>query len=514
MKRFIFSLFLIFVFIIVCAKFVRAETRTEKPNILFIMADDLGWADVGCYGSKYYQTPNIDRLAEHGMKFNRYYAANPFCSPTRASILTGQWPARIGITVPACHVEEVIVEKCGLEEKGPPGVRTRNAISLTRLKREYRTISEEFKDAGYATGHFGKWHLGRDPYNPQNQGFDVDVPHWYGPGPNAYLPPWKLPKHVSEHFSPNHSNEHIEDRMADEAVRFLEQNHEKPFFLNYWAFSVHSPFQAKPELIEKYEYSRDPENEQRNALYAAMVQSLDDGVGKLLDAIERLGLSKKTIIIFCSDNGGIAETYKPFADPITSNLPLRAGKGAVYEGGVRVPLIVVWPDHVKAGSVSEEIVQSIDFYPTFLEIFGMKPQSEQRFDGVSFLPALQGGKMKRDTIYCHCPHTNSALIDYLAGTAVWQGDWKLIRFYCKGEDMTDQFELYNIKNDPSERNDLFEVNPERVAAMKNLMGAFLKETDAVIPQPNPLFRGLPEDHPLQKEKRKILNEARKAKNAN
>ena len=495
-------------FFAVCSGFLSAATA-ERPNIVFIMADDLGWRDTSPYGSKYYPTPHIDRLSQRGMRFTRAYAANPFCSPTRASIMTGLWPARIGITVPACHVEEVVTEKCGLVERGHPGVRTRNAISLTRLKQEYRTLAEELKDAGYATGHFGKWHLGRDPYNPQNQGFDIDVPHWSGPGPNAYLPPWKFPKAIAEWFIPKHDREHIEDRMADEAIAFMEANKGKPFYLNYWAFSVHSPWQAKPELIDQYEFSRDPASEQRNALYAAMIHSLDDAVGKLIDALDRLHLADKTLIVFTSDNGGIAEKVQQFEDPITSNQPLRAGKGAVYEGGVRVPFIVSWPNHVQAGSVCGEIIQSVDYYPTFLDLLGIKPKEGQPFDGISILPALKGGKLNRDAIYCHIPHTNSPLLDYLAGTAVWEGDWKLIRFYCKSDDLTDTFELYNLKDDISETRDLAKEHPDRVASMKKKMDAFLKDTDAVIPTVNPFYRELPADHPMQQERERVIEKEKR-----
>ncbi|MDR2849950.1 MAG: sulfatase, partial [Verrucomicrobiota bacterium] len=363
----------------------------RRPNIVFILADDLGWRDISPNGSTYYPTPNLERLAQRGVRFTRAYAANPFCSPTRASIMTGQWPARIGITVPACHVEEEVLEKNGLVDRRPAGVRTRDAVFLTRLKREYRTLAEELHDAGYATGHFGKWHLGRDPYNPQNQGFDVDVPHTYWPGPPAYVAPWAFPKEVSDHFSPRTPDEHLEDRMADEASQFIEANKDRPFFLNYWAFSVHGPWKAKESLIAHYAAERDPFSPQRTPVYAAMVHSLDDAVGTLLNTLDRLGLADNTIIVFFSDNGGVSEPqpHAGFADPITSNAPLRAGKGSVYEGGVRVPLLVAWPGHTKPGTVSDELVQSTDFYPTFLDILGLPPRPRPRRDGATNHPPRQ-----------------------------------------------------------------------------------------------------------------------------
>ncbi|MDR1958224.1 MAG: sulfatase [Planctomycetaceae bacterium] len=490
MKKLMFTVFLLFLPVVsVFSPVLQAET-SKRPNIVFILADDLGWTDTKPYGSSFYPTPNIERLAERGVRFTNAYAGSPICSPTRASIMTGLWPARIGITQPVCHVEEVIVEKRGLVEKEPPRFPYRRAVSLTRLKQEYRTLAESLHDAGYVTGHFGKWHLGREPYDPLHQGFDVDVPHTFLASPPGYLAPWKFPPDLS--FKANEPKEHIEDRMANEAVKFIETNQDKPFFLNYWAFSVHGPWQAKEELIEQYQSKVDPSKPHKNPLYAAMIHSLDDAVGRLLDTLDRFNLTDNTIIVFFSDNGGKITHRDPNEPDITSNVPLRAGKGSVYEGGVREPLIIAWANHFKADSVNDELVQSIDFYPTFLDILGLRPEKDQKFDGISFLPALKGEKLNRE-IYSHFPH-GTAGGDNNAGSFVRQGDWKLLRFYSKNDDLTDKYELYNLKDDISESHDLAAEHPDKVVSLKKLLNTFLEETDAVLPEPNPNYRSNPKTH--------------------
>jgi arylsulfatase A-like enzyme/formylglycine-generating enzyme required for sulfatase activity len=424
--------------------------------------------------------------------------------------MTGLWPARTGITVPGCHVEEVVLEKAGLLDRRPPGVRTRDAVFVTRLKTEYRTLAEELLDAGYVTGHFGKWHLGRDPYNPQNQGFDVDVPHTFWPGPPPYVAPWTFPKEVADHFAPRVPDEHLEDRMADEAASFIEANRDRPFYLNYWAFSVHGPWNGKTNLIEHYRALAKPDSPQRNPVYAAMVHSLDDAVGRLIDTLDRLRLTDNTIVVFTSDNGGYDHPARNGVEgdiPVTSNAPLRAGKGCVYEGGVRVPLLVAWPGHIAPGSVSEELAQSVDWYPTFLDALGIAPKDGQAFDGASLLPALKGGRLARDAIYCHFPH-GGAIDDSNAGSVVWEGDWKLLRLYARNADMSDRHELYNLRDDLSETTDLAARHPERVRALSAKLDRFLAASQAVIPEPNPFYRDLPADHPLRAEKQRLIEKDR------
>ncbi|MBI5821934.1 MAG: sulfatase [Verrucomicrobia bacterium] len=470
----------------------------RQPNIVFILADDLGWRDTSLYGSKFYQTPNIERLAARGMMFTQAYAASPLCSPTRSSIMTGLWPARIGITTPACHVQEEVFEE-KLIPKGPRGSRALQAISVTRLKQEYFTLAEALKEAGYATGHFGKWHLGLEPFDPLHQGFDVDVPHTSGPGPSGgYLAPWKFPPKLNFQGQPG---EHIEDRMASEAVKFLRANKDRRFFLNYWAFSVHSPWDAKKELIEKYLKRVDPKNPQRNPLYAAMVESLDDAVGTLLKTLDELGLAENTIIVFFSDNGGVTfpaaneskrTPLRPeFGSiPITSNTPLRGGKATIYEGGTREPCVVVWPGVVRAGAKSDAIIQSVDFYPTLLEMAGLKAREGLVFDGISFVPALRGQPLNREAIFCHFPHY-VPIVSTVPSAYVRKGDWKLIRNFCDNDDQSDRLELYNLADDLGETNNLAAKMPEKAKDLNALLGKFLADSHAVVPKPNPDYRPLP-----------------------
>jgi arylsulfatase A-like enzyme len=456
-----------------------AAATPRKPNIVFILADDLGWRDTSAYGSAFYETPNVERLARRGMQFSQAYAAAPICSPTRASIMTGLYPARLGITVPAGHQPEEILTST-LETRGRPDHKALAARTATRLKLDYFTLAEAFRDAGYATGHFGKWHLGREPYDPLHQGFDVDVPHWWGPGPaGGYLAPWKFPNFQGR------PGEHIEDRMAQEAVKFLRANRDKPFFLNYWCFSVHAPHGAKPALIEKYRARADPKAGQRNPVYGAMVQSMDEAVGRLLDALDELRLVQDTIVVFFSDNGGI-HFHDIEGAPVTSNAPLRGGKATIYEGGTREPCIVVWPGVVKPASRSDQVISSIDFYPTLLEMTGLRPRDGQKFDGLSIVPALRGGRLSRDAIFCHHPHYTPAT-GHRPSTYIRQGDWKLIRFYADTDDQKDRFELYNLKDDLGETQDLAPRLPAKVRELNARIDAFLKDTGAVVPQPNPAY---------------------------
>jgi len=457
----------------------------RRPNVVFILADDLGWRDTSLYGSTFCETPNIDRLARRGMVFTQAYAANPLCSPTRASIMTGLYPARIGITAPVCHVPQEVLKET-LQPKAPPHQKALACVSATRLSQDYFTLAEALKAAGYATGHFGKWHLGREPYDPLHQGFDVDVPHWPGPGPaGSYLAPWKFPDFQGR------PGEHIEDRMAGEATGFLEANKDRPFFLNYWCFSVHSPWGAKPDLIEKYRAKARPDSPQRNPVYGAMVQSLDENVGRLVQTLDRLGLAQNTIVVFFSDNGGVH-----FADvegaPVTSNAPLRGGKATIYEGGTREPCIVIWPGVTKPGSRSDALISSIDFYPTLLEMTGLAPRPSQQLDGISIVPALRGKPLARDTVFCHFPHYIPATGNRPA-TCVRQGDWKLIRFHADNDDQTDRFELYNLKADLSEIKNLAGAMPDKVKELNALITEHLQQITAVVPVANPAYRpGAPE----------------------
>ncbi len=456
------------------------QAGPPRPNILLILADDLGWSDTTLHGTtSLYETPHIERLAKRGMTFPRAYAASPLCSPTRASILTGLNPARIGITAPVCHTKTVRL-KARLRPKGPAQAKALICDSVTRFSPDYTTLPKELKKAGYVTGHFGKWHLGPEPWSPLEHGFDVDVPHWPGPGPaGSFVAPWKFPA-----FKERKPGEHIEDRMGDEAVAFMEQNRDVPFFLNYWQFSVHAPFDSKEEYIARHRGRVDPASPQRSPTYAAMVQSLDDNVGKMLDALDRLGLADNTLVIFTSDNGGNMYNEVDGTTP-TSNAPLRGGKGNLWEGGVRVPAIFAWPAHIAANVRSEALIQTTDIFPTLIELLQLKSPEGARFDGRSIVPALQGADFDRGPIFTFFPH-QVRVPDFLPpAVSVHSGDWKLIRQFHQGDHAGHAFNLFNLRDDIGETRDLAAAQPERVKRLDALITRFLQETEAVVPLPNP-----------------------------
>ena len=460
----------------------------DKPNVVFILADDLGWMDLSCMGSDLYESPNIDWIAENGMLFTNAYAANPLSSPTRASIMTGLWPSRIGITAPACHVKAEVFE-ASVGGISKPESRVVNPASATRLLTEYETIAESFKRVGYQTAHIGKWHLGHEPYDPFHQGFDIDIPHTPAPGPepDGFFAPWPVWPGEGK------TGDHLEDRMAEEAVMFIKDNADKPFLLHYWAFSVHAPWHTKQGLIEKYEKKIDMNNPQHNPVYAGMVEVLDDAVGKLLETLEEEGLMDNTIIIFFSDNGGwswgpnehVHEKYKGV--PQTSNLPLRGGKANIYEGGIRVPLLVSWPGEIESGIINtKDIVSSVDIYPTLLDMCGIDPLPNQLFDGMSILPAIKGGIFTRDEFFCHFPHDPIAT-GAISGSSVRKGDWKLIKYYHDNYDQSHRYELYNLKWDIGETTNLVTFQAEKAEELKILLAKYIDETNTVVPIANPNY---------------------------
>ena len=461
---------------------VSTHAAERPPNLVFILADDLGWNDTTLRGqTKLYETPNIQKLAARGIYFSRAHSASPLCSPTRASILTGLSPARTGITSPNCHLPQVILK---------PTLAARAAIdspcimpsSVTRLATDYPTLPKSLKAAGYATGHFGKWHLGHPPYSALEHAFDVDVPHWPGPGPaGSFVAPWKFPD-----FDPDTPNQHIEDRMAKEAVAFMEANRDKPFFLNYWMFSVHAPFNAKADLVEKYRRKIDKNDPQHCPTYAAMIESMDDAVGTLLDTLDRLGIAENTIVVFTSDNGG--NMYNTVDETTaTSNLPLRGGKATMYEGGTRVPLVVSWPGKIKPASESDALVNSCDFYPTLLELMNIKPAADQRFDGISFAKALRGEALERGGMFTYFPHSPPVPEWQPPAVSVHRGDWKLLRLFHAGENAAHRYKLFNLKDDIGERDNLAAKQPDLVKELDGLIEEFLKSTEAIAPIANPAY---------------------------
>ena len=426
----------------------------SKPNILFILADDLGWTDGGCFGSEFYETPKIDRLAAQGMRFTNNYSACTVCSPSRAAILTGQYPARL-------HLTDFI----------PGHVPTKAKLSVPdwtmHLSLEVPNLAQRLKSAGYATASIGKWHLGEAGFWPEKQGFDLNIAGYDHGHPPTYFSPYKIPT-----LTEGPQGEFLSDRLTSEAIKFIEQNKDRPFFVYLPHYAVHHPVMAKPEVIAKYKSKVDPKAPHKRPEYAGLIESVDDSVGRLLAKLEELKLSENTVVIFTSDNGGLAS--------ITTNLSLRAGKGSAYEGGVRVPLIIKWPGVTKPGSVCHTPVIGVDFYPTLLAMAGVMP-SPGVVDGENIEPLLrQSGSMKRDAIYWHYPHYHQ-----LGGTphgAIREGDFRLVEFY---ED--NHAELYDLKEDIGETKDLAAALPDKTAALRKKLQDWRQRVDAQMPTPNPNY---------------------------
>ena len=481
-----------FISLLILLSFSSLIAQEKQPNIVFILADDLGWSDVTLYGkTKLYETPNLERLAARGITFTRAYASSPLCSPTRASILTGQTPARTGITAPTAHLGKVKL-RASLQKKPNPENKSVILESVTRLDNKLPTLVKQFKKAGYSTAHFGKWHLGADPYSPLQHGFDVDIPHFAGPGPaGSFVAPWKY-----KDFKENYAKEHIEDRMADEAISWLKNvDKSKPFFMNYWQFSVHAPFDAKQSLKDYYRPKVDLTDAQHSITYAAMVYSMDEAIGRLLDELDALGLTENTIIIFTSDNGGnmyngVSDTLPNgenyFASP-TSNRPLRGGKATMYEGGVRVPTIISFPGMTAPGATSDALIQSTDFFPTLLHLANIELPENHPIDGMDITKTLKGERIERPGIFTYFPH-QPGVPDWLpTSISVHSDDWKLIRLFHQGKDFAHDYLLYNLKWDISEHNNLAKVYPKKVTELDQLITQHIQDTKAIIPIPNSKF---------------------------
>ena len=458
---------------------------SAKPNVVFIMADDLGWADTTLYGhTALHETPNLERLAKRGMLFERAYTASPLCSPTRSAVLTGLHPARTGLTAPTCHIAGEPILRPSLKLNTPAHHKLLTLTKVNRLDTKYPNMANTLKQAGYHTAHFGKWHLGRSPFTALDHGFDVDIPNWYGPGPaGSYVAPWKFPD-----FKEAYPGEHIEDRMADEIDTYLEKRaaDKKPFYLNYWQFSVHGPFNAKADYIESYKDKIDPDDAQNSPTYAAMVKSLDDNVGRVLDKLDELKLSKNTLIFFYSDNGGNVYSQVDGTTP-TSNRPLRGGKGNNWDGGVRVPCIAVWPGHIEKKSKSRELVTSTDFYPTILDLLGIPKKESQTFDGISIRSVLEGKPMDKRYIFTYFPHATKVPDTFPNSAAIYDDEWKLIRLLHNAPNGDHEHWLFHLKKDIGERNDVSKKYPIKVAELGRELDQFLAKTGAVYPTPNPNY---------------------------
>ena len=437
-----------------------AGAPNGKTNFVFILVDDLGWTDLGCYGNRFNETPNIDRLAREGMRFTGAYAACPVCSPTRASIVAGQYPARVGI------LDFIPGHWRPFEKLTVPINRTQY------LPAETVTFAEVLKRAGYVCGAFGKWHLGGRGRMPVDHGFDeMAVCSGGGHFGNA-LTSGSGRRRLDK-------GKYLAEALTDRSLKFLEAHKGGPFCLYLMHYAVHIPLQAERELIAKYQKKPKPPAGVNNPTYAAMVEHVDRGVGRVLKKLDELKLAGNTVVIFFSDNGGLRRHYRKIGPIVTTNAPLRDEKGTLYEGGIREPLIVRWPGAVAPGSTCGVPVTSVDFYPTMLQIAGAKGDPKHVLDGQSIVPLLkQSGAFKRDAIYWHYPmyhHSTPA-------GAIRRGDWKLIEFFEDG-----RLELYNLADDIGEKNNLAAKMPEKARALRRKLTAWRKSVGAAMPVKNPKY---------------------------
>ncbi len=490
-----------------------SQSGPERPNILLFLVDDMGWMDSSAYGSEYYETPHMERLAAQSMRFTDAYAV-PLCSPCRASILSGQYTSRHGVTSASGHRPPAASGASPYPEKAAPNQELLYAQSKNYLEPGIVTLAEVLRDAGYRTGHFGKWHLGlTTPHRPDKQGFETTWHCAPDPGPPSYFSPYGV---VTEgrptgqnkvgNITDGPDGEYITDRLTDEAVAFIRAHKEESFYLNLWQYGVHGPWGHKEKYTKKFAKKTDPRGHQRNPIMASMMKSVDESLGRILDTLDELGLAENTLFVFYSDNGGnvhsnvlddrklaavkpghpkyeFLQDWRKWAgpEPPTNNAPLREGKARIYEGGQRVPLMVRWPGRIEAGSTSEAVVGPIDLYPTILDALDLKKPKAHVVDGVSILPVLeQTGTLDREALFTWFPHIIPAV-------SVRAGDWKLIRRWEPHPDYPEVRELYNLADDIGETNNLAKNMPDKVAALDKLIDAFIADTGALEPKPNPAY---------------------------
>ena len=456
----------------------RRGGNVKRPNIVLVLVDDMGWTDAVCYGSRYYETPQIDRLAAEGMLFTDSYAACAVCSPTRASIMTGRYPARIGITDwIRGSFQGGRVPLDGKNPSGYEGEKSRKLLcpqNARWLELDEITVPEALKSGQYASCHIGKWHLGFTEWYPEKQGFDSNIGGCDYGQPPSYFDPYFRSGHGSiPTLPPRKTGEYLTDREADEAVGFIRRHKDQPFFLYLAHYAVHTPLEGKNELV--LEYAAKEGTNQDNPTYAAMVDSVDQSLGKILDVLDELNIAGNTLFLFTSDNGGYLRA--------THNAPLRSGKGYPYEGGIRVPLIVRWPKTVSAGAVCGKPVSSIDYFPTFCEAASVPIPRDRPIDGISLMPLLaERGVLDREDLFWHFPHYRGDIVPY---SIIRSQDWKLIKRY-DGK----AYELFNLKEDLAEEHDLSDKLPDRVAQLSLRLDKWLRDTAARMPKPNPGFNPL------------------------
>ncbi|WP_154858529.1 sulfatase [Cyclobacterium xiamenense] len=439
---------------------VAAQGNSGRPNIVLILADDLGWSDLGCYGSSYYETPNIDRFAAEALRFTDAYSSAPVCAPTRAALMTGKSPGQLRLTA----VFDRDFEKMPLL---PPNW-------VKQLPVEEVTLGERFKEIGYTTGIMGKWHLGKTAdFWPENQGFDVNVGAWESGRPASYFPPYKNPK-----ISDEVPGEYLTDRIAREAVGFIEDNRDRPFFLYLPFYSPHLPLEAPEETIAHFR-GKEPYRKQKNPTYAAMVARLDQAVGAVLKTLDSLDLADNTLVVFTSDNGGVLSLSETL---VTDNHPLRAEKFLLYEGGIRVPLIVRWPGIVPKGSKTSQLAVSHDMLPTLLSAAG-SPLFDDRIEGVDLLPVFKQGELAKfnRVLTWHYPHYMPRQ-EMKPSSAIRVGDMKLIHWH-----ESHKLELYDLGNDIGESRNLAKSMPGVAKTLYSYLDDWRMRRGVQMPVPNPAF---------------------------
>jgi arylsulfatase A-like enzyme len=445
------------------------------------LVDDLGATDLGCFGSTFYETPHIDRLAKEGVRFTAAYAACPVCSPTRASMMTGRYPQRTGIT------DYINGSGANQPEQWRRNTKMLPAPYADHLALEERTLAEALREAGYATFFAGKWHLGGHGFLPTDQGFDINRGGYNAGSPHSYFSPYRNPL-----LKDGPPGEHLPLRLANETCQFIADNASRPFFAVLSFYSVHIPLQGRPDLIEKYQakaaalpppasaWRREHDSEvrlvQNHPTYAAMVEAMDAAVGIVLDRLDELGLAEDTLIVFTSDNGGLSTKE---GSP-TSNVPLRAGKGWLYEGGLRVPAIIRWPRVTNPGSSSGVPIISNDYFPTFLEAAAVTPAEDRRIDGTSLVPLFRGESIEGRPFYWHYPHYGNQ--GGMPGSAVRDGRWKLNEWHEDGA-----IELYDLNADLGETQNLVDSHPDIAGRLRGLLEAWRREVGAKLPKPNPRY---------------------------
>ena len=459
-----------------------SHAQVKPLNVVIILADDLGWNDTSIYqANAFYETPNIDALAERGMVFTESYTNSPLCSPTRATLLSGQTPARHQILNPNIETAEV---RLTATEKftGPGNQKSATPLTATRFDTSIPSLATILKANNYQTAHFGKWHIGPEPFSALQHGFDTDIPHYEGSGPTGgYLAPWSF----APNLQPQTPGEHIDIRLAEEASKWMSNHHDEgPLFINFWPFSVHAPFlNAEGDYFNHFAEKRSAFNSQRSAVYASMIKYFDDAIGILWNGLVDAGIEDETIIIFTSDNGGNMYDVLGQIHP-TSNFPLRGGKATQYSGGNKVPTFVIWPGKSQPHTITREAIQTVDIYPTLLEELGYSWPASHTVDGINFSPALSGSTLPSRPIITYYPTRNS-VPDWLPSSAtILFENWKLIKTFHYGQSEQHMYQLFNLETDIEEKVNLAGQETAKLAELELMLDDYLTESGVALPQAN------------------------------